>query len=255
MKKEYRKLIRDRIPEIIAANGQNASIRALSDEEYAAALEKKLTEEAAEYLESKEPMELADILEVVQAIAEHQGVSFDELLKMKDEKRRKNGAFRKKLFLESAETIEPADGPSAEESIRIESVDPYEESLGDWIDREFDAFAEQNGVVCNYTPFAFAAKKNGEVIGVIKGHSFYREVYIADLIVAEACRGQGIGSRLLATVEAYFQGKGFDNLNLTTYRFQAPEFYRKCGFTLEYIRENPDCPALAKYFFIKKTDE
>ncbi len=141
------------------------------------------------------------------------------------------------------------------EIIEIESVDPFEEALGDWIDREFDAFAEQHGVVCNYTPFAFAAKKNGEVIGVVKGHSFYREVHISELIVAEACRGQGIGSRLLAAVEAYFQNKGFDNINLTTYRFQAPEFYRKCGFTLEYIRENPDCPTLAKYFFIKKTDE
>ena len=136
--------------------------------------------------------------------------------------------------------------------IKIESVDPVEESLGEWIDREFDAFAERHGVVCNYTPFAFAAKKNGEAVGVIKGHSFYREVHIADLIVAEDCRGQGVGTSLLAAVEAFFQCKGFENLNLTTYRFQAPAFYQKCGFTLEFIRENPDCPALAKYFFVKK---
>ncbi len=136
--------------------------------------------------------------------------------------------------------------------IKIESVNPVEESLGEWIDREFDAFAEQHGVVCNYTPFAFVAKKNGKAVGVIKGHSFYREVHIADLIVAEDCRGQGVGTSLLAAVEAYSQNKGFDNINLTTYRFQAPEFYRKCGFTLEYIRENPDCPALAKHFFVKK---
>ena len=138
------------------------------------------------------------------------------------------------------------------EIIQIESVDPYEESLGDWIDREFDAFAEQHGVVCNYTPFAFAAKKNGEVIGVIKGHFFYREVHISELIVAKAYRGQSVGSRLLAAVEAYFQNKGFDNINLTTYRFQAPEFYRKNGFLLEYIRKHPDCPALDKYLFIKR---
>ena len=94
------------------------------------------------------------------------------------------------------------------EIIQIESVDPYEESLGDWIDRAFDTFAEQNGMVCNYTPFAFAAKKNGEVIGAIKGHSFYREVHIADLIVAEDCRGQGVGTRLLAVVEAFFSRQG-----------------------------------------------
>ena len=144
------------------------------------------------------------------------------------------------------------DGILKTEKIHIESVDPYAESLGNWIDRAFDTFAEQNGVVCNYTPFAFAAKKNGEVIGVIKGHSFYREVHIADLIVAESSREQGVGTRLLETVEAFFQDKGFDNLNLTTYRFQAPEFYRKNGFMLEYVRENPECPSLAKYFFVKK---
>ena len=99
MKKDYKKLIRDRIPEIIAANGQRAETRVLSDEEYATALEKKLTEEVAEYMESKELAELADVLEVVQALAERQGVSFDELLQMKAEKQRKNGAFEKKLFL------------------------------------------------------------------------------------------------------------------------------------------------------------
>ena len=254
MKKEYHKLIRDRIPEIIAANGQSAEIRILSDAEYTAALEKKLTEEVAEYLESKEPMELADILEVVQALAQRQGVSFDRLLEMKDEKQGKNGALLKKLFLESVETTEPAHGQVAEESILIESVDPYNESLGDWIGRSFDVFAEQNRVQCNYTPFAFAAKKDGKLVGAIKGHSFYREVHIGELIVAEDCRGQGIGIRLLATVEEHFRGKDFDNINLTTYRFQAPEFYKKCGFTLEYIRENPACPALDKFFFVKGID-
>lgn len=136
------------------------------------------------------------------------------------------------------------------ENIQIESADPYEETLGDWIDREFDAFAERHGVVCNYTPFAFTATKNGEVVGVIKGRSLYREIHISELIVAQDCRGQGIGSRLLSVVKTFFQGKGYDNLNLTTYRFQAPEFYQKCGFSLEYIRENPDCPSLAKYFFV-----
>ena len=141
-----------------------------------------------------------------------------------------------------------------ENDLQIESVDPYTEELGDWIDREFDAFAEQHGVTCGYAPFAFAAKRNGTVVGVIKGHSYYREVHVGELIVAEGYRGQGIGTRLLAAVEAQFKGKGFDHINLTTYRFQAPEFYQKNGYTLEFIRENPACPALAKYFFVKELD-
>lgn len=103
MKKEYMKLIRDRIQEIIEANGQTAHIRVLSEEEYVAALEKKLIEEVGEYLEGKELSELADVLEVVQALAENVGVSFDELLAMKAEKQRTNGAFQKRLFLECVE--------------------------------------------------------------------------------------------------------------------------------------------------------
>lgn len=104
MRIEYKKLIRDRIPEIIAANGQTAATRTLTDAEYAAELEKKLKEEVAEYLESKAPVELADVLEVAQALAENAGVSFDELLALKAEKQRTNGAFRKKLFLEYVES-------------------------------------------------------------------------------------------------------------------------------------------------------
>ena len=103
MRKEYNKLIRDRIPEMIAANGNTAQIRVLSDEEYADALERKLTEEVSEYLESWASVELADVLEVIEALAENAGVSFDELLKLKAEKRRTNGAFQKKLFLEFVE--------------------------------------------------------------------------------------------------------------------------------------------------------
>lgn len=103
MKKEYHKLIRDNIPAIIAQSGKTAQIRVLPDAEYALALEQKLTEEVDEYLESKEPVELADILEVVEALAASHGVSFEELLTVKAEKQRSNGTFRKKLFLESVE--------------------------------------------------------------------------------------------------------------------------------------------------------
>ena len=103
MRKEYNKLIRDRIPEIIAATGKTAQIRVLSDEGYVAALERKLTEEVSEYFESREPMELADVLEVIEALAENAGIPFEELMAMKTEKRCENGAFQKRLLLEYVE--------------------------------------------------------------------------------------------------------------------------------------------------------
>ena len=103
MRKEYHKLVRDNIPDIIADNGQAAQVRVLSDDEYAAALRCKLTEEVGEYLESGAVEELADIMEVAEALAALQNVSFAELLALKEDKQRKNGAFRRRLWLESAE--------------------------------------------------------------------------------------------------------------------------------------------------------
>ncbi len=97
----HNKLVRDNIPDIIKSNGQSAKTVILDDEKYTAALENKLKEETREYLHSKELMELADILEVVEALAKNQGSSFDEVLQLKKQKQGENGAFDKKIFLVS----------------------------------------------------------------------------------------------------------------------------------------------------------
>ena len=44
---------------------------------------------------------------------------------------------------------------------------------------------------------------------------------------------------------------GFENINLTTYGFQAPEFYQKCGYRVEFIRRNKENPKLDKYYFVR----
>lgn len=95
------KLVRDNIPDIIESNNQSAKTVILDGEKYTAALEKKLKEETREYLHSKELMELADILEVIEALAKNQGSSFEEVLELKKQKQAKNGAFDKKIFLVS----------------------------------------------------------------------------------------------------------------------------------------------------------
>ncbi len=97
----YHKLVRDNIPAIIEANGQTAKTRVLNDEDYTAALEKKLKEETREYLQSRDLTELADILEVVEALAKNQGADFEKLLTLKREKQAQNGAFDKRIYLVS----------------------------------------------------------------------------------------------------------------------------------------------------------
>ena len=85
----------------------------------------------------------------------------------------------------------------------------------------------------------------------ITGNSYYKEIHISDLIVLEEYRNKHIGSKLIETVEDFYKNKGFENINLTTYGFQAPEFYKKCGFEVEFIRKNKENSKLNKYYFVK----
>lgn len=97
----FNKLVRDRIPEIIAESGAKANIRILSDEEYRLHLESKLDEEVGEYHRDKNAEELADILEVVYALAASIGCSREELLQIYEKKHAARGGFEKKIFLVS----------------------------------------------------------------------------------------------------------------------------------------------------------
>ena len=99
--KIYNKLIRDRIPEIIEASGKTCRVRILEEKEYLQELNRKLTEELKEYQESGELEELADLVEIVYAIAEHKGSSIEEFERIRQNKREKRGGFEKRLFLES----------------------------------------------------------------------------------------------------------------------------------------------------------
>lgn len=135
--------------------------------------------------------------------------------------------------------------------LNIEYIKNPDENFYNIIDNEFNKFAIKNGVICNYESFTFIAKENNELVRIITGHSYYKEVHINDLIIFEQYRNKHIGSKLLETVENYYRNKGFENINLSTYNFQAPEFYKKCGFQVEFIRENKNNHKLTKYFFVK----
>ena len=138
--------------------------------------------------------------------------------------------------------------------LKIDYREYVDEELGKTIGVEFTKYADKNNVEVNYIPFCFIAKEKDEFAGVITGHSYYNEVKISDLIILEQYRGKHIGSKLIEAVEGYFHGKGFENINLSTYEFQAPDFYKKCGFQVELIRKNTKDPKLTKYFFIKFFD-
>ena len=103
----YNKLVRDKIPSIIERNeGRSCKTRILTDDEYIVELNKKIQEELAEYLESGEIEELADLEEVLRAILDSKGVSYDEFERIRQEKVNKRGAFKDRIYLESLEEKE-----------------------------------------------------------------------------------------------------------------------------------------------------
>ena len=97
--KVYQKLVRDRIPEIIEADGKTCVIETLSDSRYLEMLDAKLTEELSEYQESKSMEELADLLEVMRAVVQARGWTWEQLEQVRQEKSAQRGGFEKKILL------------------------------------------------------------------------------------------------------------------------------------------------------------
>ena len=96
----HRKLVRDRIPEIIRNAGGEPVCRALSHAERREALRNKLCEEAEEFRQSGEMEELADMLEVLLAILNEENWPWEALEKERAEKCRARGGFAEGIWLE-----------------------------------------------------------------------------------------------------------------------------------------------------------
>ena len=101
--KAYHKLVRDRIPEIIEADGKICVCETLADEDYMHLLDQKLNEELAEYQESKSLEELADLLEVMQAVVRARGWTLEDLERVRADKAAKRGGFEKRIFLKEVQ--------------------------------------------------------------------------------------------------------------------------------------------------------
>ena len=100
----FNKLVRDKIPEIIESNNEVAIYRILESNEYKQELYKKLLEEANEVINSKNSndliVELADVLEVLRAIANLENKELDDIIEFANKKELKRGGFSKRIFLE-----------------------------------------------------------------------------------------------------------------------------------------------------------
>jgi predicted house-cleaning noncanonical NTP pyrophosphatase (MazG superfamily) len=102
MRVAYHKLVRDQIPGIIAANGGQPATRVLDHADYRDSLRAKLVEEAreAQAPDAQLASELADVLEVLQALATVHDMSWEDVVSEAGRKRAERGGFDKRIFLE-----------------------------------------------------------------------------------------------------------------------------------------------------------
>lgn len=99
----YNKLVRDKIPQVIAAKGKNCRTRILDEIQYKKEITTKLKEEFNEYLtasNSKDALEeLADMLEVIRSLTLVHGASPEELEELRVQKANERGGFQERVYL------------------------------------------------------------------------------------------------------------------------------------------------------------
>ena len=99
-KVSYHKLVRDKIPAILDEKGVPHEKHIASEDEYPEMLLRRLDEEVHEFLEIHSAEELADIIEVVEAIKKLPG--FEDIDAVRQKKRDERGGFDEKIIIKGS---------------------------------------------------------------------------------------------------------------------------------------------------------
>lgn len=100
---DYNKLVRDKIPEIIIAEGTTPYFRAISGDELLSAVLAKLIEEAKEPKENPSLEERADVQEILRLLDNLLGYNAQQIDHEANKKRQIKGGFDLGIFLERTE--------------------------------------------------------------------------------------------------------------------------------------------------------
>lgn len=137
-------------------------------------------------------------------------------------------------------------------NVKIEYTDNLTPEQRSVVTAGFERHEAKKGVECNYKQFSFLANnEEGIPIGLITAHTAFLDIHIVEMWVDEGYRGKGIGRKLVEQLEARFNGTKYNNINVYSSAFEAPEFYQKCGFEVEFIRKNTEQPQYTKTYLVK----
>jgi GNAT superfamily N-acetyltransferase len=114
------------------------------------------------------------------------------------------------------------------------------------------AYNEAHSMPARHQELAVIAKDGDEVIGGLFGFTSWNWLFIRQLWIAEASRGSGIGSCLIAAAERAAVERGCANAHCDTFEFQALPFYRKLGY--EVFGQLADYPPGFTRYFLQKRD-
>ena len=99
---KYNKLVRDKIPRYIESRGGIPVTHIAEDKEYWEKLKEKFQEEVNEFMEKSSIEEVADVLEIIDAICEYKGFDKEDLQKTKEKKAEDRGKFKDRIILEES---------------------------------------------------------------------------------------------------------------------------------------------------------
>lgn len=116
--------------------------------------------------------------------------------------------------------------------MRIEiDVDPKPEDRQAVLDG-LNAYSQQHAEPDDFEALSiFVRDDDGVVRGGLLGETFWRWLHVSILWLDESLRGRGLGSKLLGQAEDEARRRGCLASFLDTLSFQAPEFYRRHGYT------------------------
>lgn len=121
--------------------------------------------------------------------------------------------------------------------------------------RIFEAFGKHavqstgmNGL--SEEPVAFEMVEGDAVLGCVVVQYFWGQLHIKYLYVEEDCRGLGHATSLMQRALEYGRQRGCRFAFVETMSFQAPEFYQKLGFSIDFKRDGFD--AGTSFYYLRK---